>query len=151
MNRSSNLPIPNFEFAGLSDAISLSHELTGLRTQLELNVGQLIVERKLAVDIHRARSSAIHGSEALKLVFDIDGLDEQEEPERDEGSRIKTGSILSAAFLTETPDQVLTDEELRNISKRMRIAAHPDKGGDDKTAKDIGEIGEMADIDPELF
>lgn len=127
------LPELNREFVGLSDSVGLQLDIDNMRHQLTAATNQLAVERELAAGVHRARSIAISQSEALRLVFGVDDIDDTQ-------GKDDTGidDVLSSAFVRKVSNGQLPAGFGEIVSKRLRTTNHPDVGGDSMVARDIG-------------
>lgn len=122
----------NREFAGLSDPTALQAEIDGLHAQLDSSTSQAAVERDLAMEVHRARSLAIAESRALRLVF---GVDDEDAP-KDEPN-VSIDDALSSAFVRKASSGKLPEGFADTVAKNLRIANHPDTGGDNQVSQDI--------------
>lgn len=127
------LPDVNREFVGISDVPALSLEVNALRGELDELTSQMELERRLADDIHRARTVVILGSPALRQVFEVEKNDELAERQQ-----IDTSDLLSGAFVREIPLTPPPEGFGETTSHVLRVAIHPDAGGDTELAKEIG-------------
>ena len=136
------LPDVNREFVGLSDTVALQAEIGAMRDQLATTYDQLALERQLASDVHRARSTAILGSPALRLVFEVEDNDSTKRQDLD------IDSVFTSAFMQEVRTRQLPDGFAEFQAKRLRTELHPDAGGDTDTAKSIGGALDNTKADP---
>lgn len=127
-------PELNREFAGLSDLDALQDEVDQMRDQLATATHQLALERRLARDVHRARSIAISQSDALMLVYKVD----DKSPD-DESTDSTIGDMLSSAFVRQAPDVTLPEGFAETVAKNLRVASHPDAIGDTQVSQDVGQ------------
>lgn len=135
------LPDVNRSFPGLSDATAVGAEVATLKSGLAEVTGQMGLERRLADDVHRARSLAIIESPALRKVFGV-----SEVPVATEQTAA-TQDVLSSAFAQPVETRGLPDGMRATVAKELRAAVHPDAGGEAVAASDMGEALSRPDSD----
>ncbi len=140
-----NLPDLNCEFAGISDAVALRAEISGMTDALSLASDQLVLERELAKSVHRARSQVIMESPALRLVFEVD-----DDHTPDTSPAPTVDDILTSAFVRKINGRVLPDGFATTVAKSLRHRVHTDTGGDTNTAQQVGMSLNDMSTDPAL-